>query len=130
MPAARESSQAASAPKAAGASAAAQHWAPAADGPRSAAAAAEPADSQPVVRLSEPAADAERRSWASPEAGADRGWKWERRKAEGRPRPELRSMPAMPEAALRARSRPAGGFHDRSPSPPAMTTAPPRRACG
>src|SRR5712664_4545053 len=125
MPAAPESSQAASAPKAAGASAAAQHWAPAADGPRSAAAAAEPADSQPVVRLSEPAADAERRSWASTEAGADRGWKWERRKAEGRPRPELRSQAAV----LRARSNPAGGFHDRSPSPPAMTTAPQRRPC-
>src|ERR1035437_5549488 len=86
-------------------------------------------------------ADAERLTWASAGTGADRGRESASRKPvdPGGPRPAIRqraarsqaaeSTPAMPAAALRARSNPAGGFRDRSPSPPAMTTAPPRRPC-
>src|ERR1700726_3863201 len=107
-------------------------------GPRSAAAAAQPADRLQVHRsLAAQPADAERRLLAWMEPGAVR--EAAPRKAVDlkllRPAPRLQAarprvaeaMPAMPAAGPRARSNPAFGFPDRSPSPPAMTTAPRRR---
>ena len=143
MPAAmRPGPAAASAPAAVSAAAVGRrHLVP--DALRSAAAAAGPAGSRrerwcPAThwrRAAQPAGAARRLS-ASVETGADRGRAAPSRKkagsAELRParrqgtgRPPVESTPALPRTSvLHAQSNPACGSRDRSPSPPATTTAP------